>query len=132
MTKETQMQPKRILIVDDEPLVCESIRMALGCDRHEMEIAKSGTEALAKLDTQTFDLVFTDYFMPGMKGDQLAHAIKERDQSQPIVLLTGFPPAEHLLEIDLVVLKPFSQESLRRAIIQVLELDPLATCCSAP
>ena|SRR2546423_14929249 len=114
------MLPKRILIVDDEPLVCESIRIVLGCDRHYTETAKDGLEALAKFDRQTFDLVFTDYFMPGMKGDQLAHEIKERDQSKPIVLLTGYPPAEQLLEIDLVILKPFSQETLRRAIIQVL------------
>jgi CheY-like chemotaxis protein len=114
------MSPKRILIVDDEPLVCESIQMVLGCDRHQTETAKSGPEALAKFDAQTFDLVFTDYFMPGMKGDALAHAIKERDQSQPIVLLTGFPPMEHLLEVDLVVLKPFSQETLRRAITKLL------------
>ena len=126
------MQPKRILIVDDEPLVCESLRMALGCDRHQTEIAKSGLEALAKFDAQTFDLVFTDYLMPGMKGDQLAHAIKERDQTKPIVLLTGVPPAEHLLEIDLVMLKPFSLESLRRAITQVMEPESLETCCPAP
>ena len=84
--------------------------------------ARACAEALAKFDAQPFDLVLTDYFMPGMKGDQLAHEIRERDQSKPIVLLTGYPPAEQLLEVDLVILKPFSRESLRRAITQLLEV----------
>jgi CheY-like chemotaxis protein len=116
------MLPKRILVVDDEPLVCQSVKMVLDCDRHLTVTAGNGPEALAKFDAQAFDLVFTDYFMPGMKGDQLAHAIKKRDRSKPIVLLTGFPPRERLAEIDCVILKPFSTETLRQAIAAVLAL----------
>ena len=67
-------------------------------------------------DTQQFDLVLTDYFMPGMKGDQLAQEIKDRDQSRPVVLLTAAPPRTPTPQIDCIVLKPFSQASLRLAI----------------
>ena len=106
---------KRILVVDDEPLVCQSVKMVLACDGHTAITAASGMEALCKLSDATFDLMFTDFTMPGMKGDQLACAAKERSPL-PVILLTGFPPKCKPDKIDLVVLKPFSPEDLRNAI----------------
>ena len=87
------LPPKRILVVDDEPFVCESIRMLLAHDGHEVETAQGGEEALAKYDPARFDLIFTDFSMPGMKGDQLATAIKEKKPARPVVMLTaGYGP----------------------------------------
>jgi len=97
--------------------------MVLNFDHYQTEMATSGVEALAKFDTQPFDMVFTDYFMPGMKGDQLAQAIKIRDQSRPIVLLTGFPPDHQAAEFHSVIIKPFSPQSLRQAVLVALHLD---------
>ena len=113
------MLPKRILVVDDEPLICQSVTMMLDCDRHRAETARDGTEALAKFDSEHFDVVLTDYFMPGMRGDQLARAIKERNPSQPVILLTAFPPTDKRQTFDLILLKPFSLDNLRDAISQV-------------
>jgi CheY-like chemotaxis protein len=77
---------KKVLVVDDEPLICESMRMILNCDGHEMEEAHSGQAALDKLDRHVFDIIFTDFFMPGMKGDQLAQAIRRRNDATPIIM----------------------------------------------
>ena len=74
----------RILVVDDEAMVCESVRLLLAYDGHQVETACSGPDALAKLETAIFDLVFTDYSMPGMKGDELAAKIKQRDPNKPV------------------------------------------------
>jgi CheY-like chemotaxis protein len=102
-----------ILMVDDDPLVCESMRMMLELDGHKMDEANSGPEALDKLDHRTFDLVFTDFFMDGMKGDQLARAIRVRGEQPPIVMITGFPPNPAPREVAKVVFKPFDLSSIR-------------------
>ena len=110
---------KRILAVDDEPFVCESVKMMLMFDGHEVETASSGDQALEKFDPARFDLVVTDYAMPGMKGDQLAKAIKERSPEMPVILLTAFPPEIQPACFNVVITKPFAFEDLRNALIQV-------------
>jgi len=107
-----------ILVVDDDPLVCESMKMLLKLDGHQMDAAYSGGEALTKLDARRFDLVFTDYFMPQMRGDQLARAIRTRAEAPPVVMVTGYPPSPTPHEIARVVLKPFDLQSVRSAVGQ--------------
>src|SRR5262245_16106049 len=56
---------KRILVVDDEPLVCDSVKWMLLSFGHEVEAVTSGEQALALFDKSKFDLVIIDYLMPG-------------------------------------------------------------------
>jgi CheY-like chemotaxis protein len=78
-----------ILVVDNEPLVCESVKLLLVSDGHKVETATSGKEALAHLEKGTFDLILIDYAMPVMKGDELAAAIKARLPNQPILIISA-------------------------------------------
>ena len=111
---------KRILVVDDEPFVSEAIKMMLSHDGHQVETALSGEEALRKFDPARCDVVFTDFSMPGMKGDQLAEAIKGRSPKTPVILLTAFPPQTKPEAIDLILTKPFVLDSLREGLRKVL------------
>jgi CheY-like chemotaxis protein len=79
----------RVLVVDDEPLVCDSIEWMFAVDGHQVETATSGKRALAMFETGKFALIIVDYEMPGMNGDELAVAIKARDPNQPIVMITN-------------------------------------------
>jgi two-component system, cell cycle response regulator CpdR len=121
--------PKRhILVVDDEPLVCDAVRMMLAFDGHVVETASSGKDALAMFDASKFDLVFTDYMMPGMKGDELAAAIKARRPGQPVVMITAFAEklqaaGTPLKNVDFVISKPFLLENLREAIAKALPVS---------
>ncbi len=113
--------PRRILVVDDEPYVCDAVRMMLAFDGHQVETAASGKEALAIFHKDKFDLVITDYAMPGMKGDELAASIKVISPTQPVVLITAYAEmlksAENpLTGVDFIVSKPFLLENLREAI----------------
>src|SRR6267143_480419 len=103
---------KRILVVDDEPFVCESIKMLLAYDGHEGETASSGTEALTRFDPKKGQVVFTDFAMPGMKGDDLAEKLKARSPQTPIILLPAFPPPTKPASIALVLTKPFMLQTL--------------------
>jgi CheY-like chemotaxis protein len=112
---------KHILVVDDEPLVRQTVQMLLNGDGHIVDEADSGAAALAVFEPGKFDLIFTDYFMPAMKGDELAAAIKKRAPGQPVVMLTAFPEKLQTSDcplggIDSFICKPFELDTLRAAI----------------
>ena len=112
----------RVLIVDDQEVICELIAEYLHGDGHTTASAFRGDEALVLFRKQPFDLVLTDQSMPGMNGSQLAVAIKQLAPTVPVILLTGF--GDEMLamggptEVDLVLGKPICHADLRRAIFQ--------------
>jgi two-component system OmpR family response regulator len=115
------IKPRRILVVDDEPYVCDAVRMMLAFDGHQVETAGSGKSALALFAKGKYDLIITDYAMPAMKGDELAIAIKSMAPEQPVVLITAYAEmlksaATPLTGVDHIVSKPFLLEDLRMAI----------------
>ena len=115
---------KHILVVDDEPLVCDALKMMLSFDGHQVEVASNAAEALALFDQGNFDLVITDYEMPAMKGDQLAATIKARSPDQPVVMITAYSEKlqasrNPLSGVDVLITKPFLLEDLRQAIARV-------------
>src|SRR5690554_5785736 len=90
MMNKVPKAPSRILVVGDEPFVCDAVKMMLAFDGHHVDTASSGKEALAMYQNATYDLVITDYAMPAMKGDELAVAIKAQKPAQPIVMITAY------------------------------------------
>jgi CheY-like chemotaxis protein len=120
---------KKILVVDDEPFVCEAVRMMLAFDGHVVETASGGKEALAIFERERFDLVITDFSMPTMKGDELAIAIKTRRPEQPVVMITAYAEmlkasGNPLPGVDFVISKPFLLENLREAVAKVSRDKP--------
>lgn len=120
---------RRILVVDDEPFVCDAVKMMLAFDGHSVETASSAKLALELFDKSKFDVVITDFAMPAMKGDELAMAIKARDPLQPVVMITAY--AEMLQStrssipgVDFIISKPFLLENLREAIMRVTAVAP--------
>jgi CheY-like chemotaxis protein len=110
--------------VDDDSLVCDSVRRLLEFDHHTVTSAINAEEALHFSERETFDLVIVDYLMPGMKGDQLAFVLKHRFPDMPVLMITADaqrieksnPPAG----VDLVMIKPFQLEDLRYAMNKLL------------
>jgi two-component system, cell cycle response regulator CpdR len=120
-----EKRARRILVVDDESTVRETIQMLLKFDGHEVEMVDGGEAALALFEADQFDLIITDYSMQGMKGDQLAAEIRQRQPNQPIIMATAFADqfvvaGKLSVEVDYVISKPFSVTELREAIIRVL------------
>ena len=124
MTKPAFPQ-RHILVVDDEPLVCDAVKMMLEFDGHVVETIGSAKEALAMLESGKFDVVITDFEMPVMKGDELAAAIKARDPNQPVVMITAYAEmlqasGNRLTGVDFLISKPFLLENLREAIAKAV------------
>src|SRR5215471_16751345 len=125
MSKPASTLPRqRILVVDDEPCVCDAVKLMLDFDGHEVETAGDANTALALYKKGKFDIVITDWKMHGMNGDELANAIKEIDPKQPVVMITAHAEILQasktpLKSVDAVVPKPFLLEDLRKAIAKV-------------
>jgi CheY-like chemotaxis protein len=115
------VSPKNILVVDDEPLVCEAVKMMLSFDGHVVQAVTNAHDALALLEEHTFDLVITDFEMPNMKGDELAALIRARNPKQAVVMITAYAEmlqaaGNPLKGVDCIISKPFLLENLRQAI----------------
>jgi CheY-like chemotaxis protein len=85
---------------------------------HSVTEAQSGPDALKMLDTDLpFDIVVTDYAMPGMNGFELAQRIKEKTPEMPIVLATGYAelPADRCVEFGHLS-KPYTSADLAAAL----------------
>jgi CheY-like chemotaxis protein len=112
------MSGNRILVVDDEELVLESLRMTLAYYGYTVETASGGSQALLKLEhaESEYGLVVTDRKMPKMTGDQLSARIKQQWPHLPVIMVTGYPPDCKPPGVDVVLLKPFSTAGLRATV----------------
>ena len=115
----------RILVVDDEPLVCDSITRMLAGDEQTVVTATTAEAALAALQHARFDLIIVDYQLPGMKGDELAAAVKSHDPHLALIMITAYPETlalshKQLAGVDLVISKPFGLQELREAVSKLL------------
>lgn len=115
----------RILEVDDEPIIGESIAMTLEAPNRQVVIAKDGKEALALASKQKFDVVITDHRMPRGGGLELVRELRAKNYAGKIIVLSGHLSEEIVgpyedLDVDEVVGKPLHCEELRQ-IIEDLE-----------
>jgi len=84
------MSEGRILVVDDDFLIRESLSELLRLEGYEVDVAPGGQEALAALGSRTYDLVFTDINMPGVTGFDVLREVKLKYPETQVVLITGF------------------------------------------
>ena len=110
--------------MDDESLVCDSIRRILELDQHAVVTVANAREAMTAFQSDTFDLIIIDYEMPDTKGDKLAAAIKAQSPQQPILMITAYAETLRLagsfpLSVDLVMSKPFDIREFRDAVLQL-------------
>ena len=113
-------RPMKILVVEDEPLLCEMTAEYLSADGHSVERAADGRAGLEKFQAGRFDLVITDRAMPQMSGDQLTAAIKTSSRRTPVIMLTGFGDLDETTgqpdAADFVLSKPITRSDLREAV----------------
>lgn len=127
-TAAASLRPLRVLVVDDEPAVRQVLAAYCETDRHAVERAKTGTEALERLRARRFDGVLTDRAMPRMGGDELAAMIKREWPETPVILATGFGdlmvaagerPQGVDAGVEAVIGKPITLARLREALAKV-------------
>ena len=85
------MDEKKILFVDDEPMVVKLMKTRLKSHNYNVETASSGEEALEKAGAFGPDLILLDIIMPGMDGYQTCSKLKENDNTKdiPVIMFTA-------------------------------------------
>ncbi len=117
---------QRVLLVDDEQLILESVQLLLEHEGFAVTIAHHPRHAidLAAAAAATFDVLITDYQMPGMNGLELAQKLRECQPDLPVILTCGFTTnvdQQKLAEtkISQVLNKPFEMEDLVKAVSKI-------------
>jgi two-component system response regulator HydG len=122
----------RMLIVDDEPVVRESLGNWFEEEGYVVDIAESGKQTLEKLTRQKWDLFLIDIKMPGMDGLELQKKIKEIHPDSTIIIMTAYASVETAVEamkqgaFDYII-KPFDPDSLERLIQKAVERKRLVS-----
>ena len=125
----------RVLVVDDDPLVCGAIEACLQRQGFETTVADGGESGLSALETATFDVMLIDIFMPNMRGYESIRVFHERAPSVPLIAMSGYSfaklatPTHEFLAMSLqygatrYLRKPFTPTSLVAAVTDCL-LNP--------
>ena len=114
-----------ILVVDDEPIVRESIRDWLKDAGYQVATAESGEEALEMIDKQEFSVMILDVRLPGKTGINVLNEVKSLNPHIKSIVITAYPSVELAVEamklgaVDYLI-KPVAPDDLERLIRETL------------
>jgi DNA-binding response OmpR family regulator len=122
---------QRILLVDDEPRLLHVVGLYLSMEGFEVTEAQDGTEAMSKLDSETFDLAILDVMMPGVDGIEVCRHIRSTPQTQsmPVLVFTSLSAdadveRARLAGANHLITKPFSLPGLGAVVRSCFEDTP--------
>ena len=122
---------RKVLVVDDDPVVGKSFNRVLSNKGYVVITARNAQEALNKLQEAKYDVVFTDIKMPGMDGVELAERVKAKHPWTPVVIVTGYGTTANeerakAAGVSAFLRKPLSPEMIEgSAMNALLETAPI-------
>jgi CheY-like chemotaxis protein len=126
--KGRRMEKKKILIIDDESNLAELVKLDLErAGRYEVTVAASGRDGIEKVKSIQFDLVITDFNMPGMDGREVLETIKSMDPRIPVVFFSVYYDENTVLTDELkkkadgLIHKPFDYGEIHQVVERTLE-----------
>jgi len=124
---EASVSQRKILIVDDEAEIRETLAEILTGARHRVETVNSGREALERMSVENYDVILTDIRMPDIDGRALYQEIERRwpERARRVVFVTGDTLASTLREFGAesgcpVIEKPFLPSEVRRVVAETV------------
>ena len=123
---------KRILVVDDDPVIGKSFDRVLSGKGYAVITAADGEEALRKLSAETYDVVFTDIRMPGMSGLEVVERVKASQPWLPVVIVTGYGTGENEARATAAGVAGFLRKPLSPDMIEGTTERALAAGAAAP
>lgn len=128
----------RVLVVDDDAMVCMTIETILQREGHDVTVADGGDAGIDALRNSTFDVMLVDVFMPRMRGFESIRVFHERAPAIPLIAMSGYafahfdqPSPDFLrmaLELGATIClrKPFTPAALLAAIDECLSKSALS------
>jgi len=116
----------RLLVVDDEPTICDALKAALSTDGFVVQAAENAIQAIAELERQEFDVVLADLSLPRVSGLELLDRVKKSWPSAEVIVITG--QGSIATAVDAIkrgayhyVTKPFTADEIIHLVTQALE-----------
>lgn len=114
----------KILLVDDDTIQVESLMLGLKSRGYQVRGTSSVEDALSCIEEEAFDLVVTDFYMPGSSGLELLRSLREKSIRLPVIMMTGYADKDLVIDAlhsrcDAFIEKPFTLDHLVRIIEKV-------------
>jgi DNA-binding NtrC family response regulator len=117
---------ERLLIVEDEDTLCESLQRVFRNAGYEVDRAESAESAFKLLDRLTYDLIITDIILPGISGLELITKYRKTNPTQKIMVMTAYASLSTAVEAiktgacDFII-KPLMHDEMKRAVRRALD-----------
>ncbi len=117
---------ERLLIVEDEDTLCESLQRVFIREGYEVDIAGSAESAFELLNETKYDLIITDIILPGISGIELLARYRKQNPSQKVIVITAYASLVTAVEAikagacDFII-KPLMHDEMKRAVRVALD-----------
>jgi len=120
------MEKKKVLVIDDEQIILDSVKKILGAEDFQVDPAISSRDGLERAMSRNYDLVLTDIRMPEIGGMRILRDIKRSKPALPVVIFTGYATVQSAVQAMKLgasdyVEKPFTPDMLVTTVKKVLQ-----------
>jgi DNA-binding NtrC family response regulator len=130
------MKEARILVVDDEAVICTSCERILSGEKYDVVVTQSSRRALELIEEEAFDVVITDLVMPEFDGMKVLKTVRETSPETKVIMITVYASFKSAVEAVKLgafdyVAKPFKPSELKTSVEKALEEKSLAQARAA-
>jgi two-component system response regulator PilR (NtrC family) len=117
---------ERLLIVEDEDTLCESLQRVFRAEGYEVDRADSAESAFRLLTDKSYDLIITDIILPGISGIELLTKYRKQSPGQKVIIITAYGSMSTAVEAIKAgacdfLLKPLMHDEMKRAVRNALD-----------
>lgn len=111
------MNPLKVLVIDDEQVICDACRLVLSESGHNVSHCITGNDGLQEIKRNTYDLILLDMKLPDIDGSRILKFIQERSLSPCVIVMTGYSTLSNAVEAMKLgaadyLSKPFTEDEL--------------------
>lgn len=117
--------PINIIVIDDEDVICRTLKVVLEKEGHLPETTNSGLDAIALMKVKSFNIAFVDLAMPQMNGTELIQWMKKEKPEIKIIAMSGMDWKDTLLQgalnvgADRILKKPFQISDIQKVVSEL-------------
>jgi len=119
------VKKQRVLVIDDEQIVLDSVKKILASENYEIDLAQSSRQGLEWAMGRDYDIVLSDIRMPEIGGMRILREIKRSKPALPVVIITGYATVQSAVQAmklgaENYIEKPFTPDTLAEAVKKAL------------
>ena len=115
------MKPLRILVIDDESVICDACRLILTEKGHSVDRCLTGKSGLLAIEGGTYNLILLDMKLPDIDGMEILKSVREKGSGPVVIVMTGYSTMSNALQAMKLgaadyLAKPFTDDELVEAV----------------